>query len=67
MKTILIILVLAGLIWFNWDKVPEPIRDASKKVYEIGSALVSEGKNPPEPIKKFLEAKADRLKKEFKK
>ncbi len=65
MKILFLLIMLAGFISFNWDKVPKPIRTVSEKVWEKGSEIVEKGEHVPEPVKRHVDSTVDIIRVRF--
>ena len=64
MKTIILFLSLVTIIIAcDCKHDHKHIKDVSSKVLEVGKSIVEKGKTPPAPVKAFIEAKLDSLKK----
>jgi Sec-independent protein translocase protein TatA len=61
-KTIILGLILALLLFLNWNKLPEPVRDGATALYDFSKKLITENKEAPKPIKD----KAKKLKEKWK-
>lgn len=66
MMQLIAILGLIGLLWFNWDKVPSPIKSLFKDAKAVSMEVYENGKDMPEPVKKYVDTKLTPKAKEVK-
>jgi len=66
-KVLITIAVLAGLIWFNWDKLPQPVRTVLTDVKTVSSEVYENGKDMPDPVKDYVDEKVAPKAKKIKK
>ena len=62
MIKLITLIVLVGLIWFNWDKLPPIVRNVLKDAGEV----YEKGKDMPDPVKKYVDTKITPKAKEIK-
>lgn len=66
MIQLIAILGLVGLIWFNWDKIPSPLKTFLGDAKTVSMEVYEKGKDMPEPVKKYVDTKITPKAKEIK-
>jgi hypothetical protein len=54
-KTLVVLIVLAGLIWFNWDKLPQPVQNILSDAKTVSGEVYENGKDMPDPVKRYVD------------
>ena len=55
-KLVLLISAVAGATWFNWDKVPEPVRNALTGAKNVSEKVMKEGDKMPPEVDNFVDS-----------
>jgi len=66
MIKLITLIVLVGLIWFNWDKLPPIVRNVLKYAGKVSGEVYEKGKDMPDPVKKYVDTKITPKAKEIK-
>ena len=66
MKTLIAVTALTAFIWFNWDKVPQPIKKVLGGIKTVSGEVIEKGQDMPDPVKQYVDSvfapKVDKLK-----
>ena len=65
-KGLLLIITLLGLIAFNWDKVPQPVKKVLGGLKTVFEEVYEHGKDMPDPVKKYVDTSITPKAKEIK-
>jgi len=65
-RLLIIIAILGGLIWFNWDKLPPLMQTILTDAKTVSSEVYEKGKDMPDPVKKYVDIKIAPKAKEIK-
>ena len=67
MLKLLMIIGLVATIYFNWDKVPQPMKKVLGDVKTVSSEVYENGKDMPDPVKRYIDTNITPKAKEIKK
>lgn len=57
MKTLIVIIALMAIVAFNWDKVPQPVKNVLGDVKTVSGEVLERGKDMPEPVEEYVAQK----------
>ena len=53
-RMMILIMMLAVTIAFNWDKVPQPVKNLLGDVKTVSGEVYENGKDMPDPVAKYV-------------
>jgi len=66
-KLTILIVSLAGLLLFNWDKIPQPVKDVLWDAKTVSGEILEKGMDMPSPVKAYVDTSLTKKAKALKK